>query len=227
MAFDANTGKVLWEHKFNVFLVRHRLQPRRLDEPRRRPDHASDLRPRHAGLPDVPGRRHRQARLAAIADRGVRPGDRLRRPERQPDRRRRPGHHRHASTPAGATRAAAATATSPSTRTPARSSGGPSRPTAIKGTYYSNPIVKEVNGQRLLITGLADGELAAMQVRTGVKVWGYQFGANVINASPVMEGTYVYCTSRRGEPGRGREGPGDLRGRGAGRRTASRSWSGR
>ncbi len=64
----------------------------------------------------------------------------------------------------------------------------------LKSTYYSNPIVKEVNGQRLLITGLADGELVAMQVRTGVKVWGYQFGANIINASPVMEGTLVYCT---------------------------------
>ena len=64
----------------------------------------------------------------------------------------------------------------------------------LKSTYYSNPIVKEVNGQRLLITGLADGELAAMQVRTGVKVWGYQFGANIINASPVMEGSLVYCS---------------------------------
>ena len=64
----------------------------------------------------------------------------------------------------------------------------------IKSTYYSNPIIKEVNGQRLLITGLSDGELVAMQVRTGVKVWGYPFGANVINASPVMEGTLVYCS---------------------------------
>jgi outer membrane protein assembly factor BamB len=71
---------------------------------------------------------------------------------------------------------------------------------AMKGTYYSNPIVKEVNGQRLLITGLADGELAALQVRTGVKVWGYQFGANVINASPVMAGTRVYCTHGEENP---------------------------
>jgi outer membrane protein assembly factor BamB len=72
--------------------------------------------------------------------------------------------------------------------------------TGMKGTYYSNPIVKEINGQRLLITGLADGELAALQVRTGVKAWGYQFGSNVINASPVMEGTYVYCTHGEENP---------------------------
>jgi outer membrane protein assembly factor BamB len=79
--------------------------------------------------------------------------------------------------------------------------------TAMKGTYYSNPIIAEVNGQRLLITGLADGELAALQVRTGVKVWGYQFSGNVINASPVMEGTLIYCTQSEenldvGEKGR-------------------------
>jgi hypothetical protein len=70
----------------------------------------------------------------------------------------------------------------------------------MKGTYYSNPIVKEVNGQRLLITGLADGELAAIQVRTGVKAWGYHFGNNVINASPVMAGTRVYCTHGEENP---------------------------
>jgi outer membrane protein assembly factor BamB len=78
--------------------------------------------------------------------------------------------------------------------------------TAMKGTYYSNPIVKEVNGQRLLISGLADGELCAMQVNTGVKVWGYQFGNNVINASPVMEGTLVYCSHGEENPDSGEKG---------------------
>jgi outer membrane protein assembly factor BamB len=71
---------------------------------------------------------------------------------------------------------------------------------AFKGTYYSNPIVKEIKGQRLLITGLADGELVALQVRTGVKVWGYHFGGGVINASPVTEGNYVYCTHGEENP---------------------------
>ncbi|HEX4591487.1 MAG TPA: PQQ-binding-like beta-propeller repeat protein, partial [Gemmataceae bacterium] len=74
------------------------------------------------------------------------------------------------------------------------------------GTYYSNPIVKDINGQRLLITGLADGELVAMQVRTGVKVWGYQFGSKAINASPVMEGTYVYCSHGEENPDEGVKG---------------------
>jgi outer membrane protein assembly factor BamB len=76
----------------------------------------------------------------------------------------------------------------------------------MKGTYYSNPIVKTINGQRLLITGLADGELVAMQVHTGLKAWGYQFGANVINASPVMEGSLVYCTHGEENPDVGEKG---------------------
>lgn len=70
-----------------------------------------------------------------------------------------------------------------------------SEPTeSMKGTYYSNPIIKNINGQRLLITGAADGSLVAMQARTGRKVWSYPIGANVINTSPVSEGNLIYCT---------------------------------
>jgi outer membrane protein assembly factor BamB len=71
---------------------------------------------------------------------------------------------------------------------------------SFKGTYYSNPIVKEIGGERLLITGLAGGELVALQVRTGVKKWGYHFGAGVINPSPVMEGNLVYCSHGEENP---------------------------
>ena len=67
--------------------------------------------------------------------------------------------------------------------------GGP-----IKGTYYSNPVVAVINGRRLLISGAADGSLVAMDVRTGNKVWSYPFGAAVINASPVVQGTKIYCS---------------------------------
>ena len=95
MAFDANTGKVLWEHKFNVFLRRHRLQPRRLDQPGRRPDHPPIYAHGTQGFLMCLDGETGKLDLAAVADRGVRPGHRLRRPERQPDRRRRPGHHRH------------------------------------------------------------------------------------------------------------------------------------
>src|SRR5207244_4191102 len=44
----------------------------------------------------------------------------------------------------------------------------------IRGTYYSTPVVATINGQRLMITGGADGALHAIQVRTGKHVWSYE-----------------------------------------------------
>jgi outer membrane protein assembly factor BamB len=63
---------------------------------------------------------------------------------------------------------------------------------AIKGTYYSTPVVTNINGQRLLISGGADGAIHAMKVRTGEPVWSYEFCKSVINSSPVVQGNLVY-----------------------------------
>jgi outer membrane protein assembly factor BamB len=63
-----------------------------------------------------------------------------------------------------------------------------------RGTYYSVPVVAVINGQRLLITGGADGALHALKVRTGQEVWKFQVGAQPINTSPVVDGTRVYIT---------------------------------
>lgn len=62
----------------------------------------------------------------------------------------------------------------------------------VRGTYSSIPVVKVINGQRLLITGTSGGEVLAMKVGTGEKVWSYQVGAKAINISPVVEGARVY-----------------------------------
>jgi outer membrane protein assembly factor BamB len=66
--------------------------------------------------------------------------------------------------------------------------------TEMKGTYYSTPVVATINGQRLLITGAADGAVHAIQVRTGKPVWSYMFSKTVINSSPVVDGNYVYIS---------------------------------
>lgn len=66
-------------------------------------------------------------------------------------------------------------------------------PGAIKGTYYSSPVVAVVGGQRLLVAGGADGALHAFKVRTGERVWSYRFGAGVINGSPLVDGNLIYC----------------------------------
>jgi outer membrane protein assembly factor BamB len=69
-----------------------------------------------------------------------------------------------------------------------------------KNTYYSVPIGATINGTRLIISGGADGGLHAMQSHTGVPMWGYVFAGNAINSAPVVDGNLVYC-------GQGEENP--------------------
>lgn len=58
---------------------------------------------------------------------------------------------------------------------------------------YSTPVVAMIGGQRLLIAGGADGNIYAMKVRTGEKVWGFQLSKRGINASVVVQGDKVYA----------------------------------
>jgi outer membrane protein assembly factor BamB len=62
----------------------------------------------------------------------------------------------------------------------------------IRGTYSSIPVVTVINGQRLLISGTSGGEVVALKVGTGEPVWIYHVGAKSINISPVVDGTRVY-----------------------------------
>ena len=61
-------------------------------------------------------------------------------------------------------------------------------------TNYSVPVVTVINGQRLLIAGNADGAVYAMKVRTGEKVWGFRLSKRGINSSVVVEGNRVYAS---------------------------------
>ena len=56
----------------------------------------------------------------------------------------------------------------------------------------SVPIIAVIDGQRLIIDGNADGNIYALQARTGTKVWEYQLSQRGINVSPVIDGTTVY-----------------------------------
>lgn len=64
----------------------------------------------------------------------------------------------------------------------------------MRGTYYSIPVVAIINGQRLLVTGGSDGGVHAFKVRTGERVWSYQLGARAINNAPVVAGNLVYAS---------------------------------
>lgn len=71
---------------------------------------------------------------------------------------------------------------------------------AVKGTYYSVPVVATINGEALIISGATDGSVYGLKLRTGEKVFGYNFGALAINCSPVVAGNLVYI-------GHGEENP--------------------
>jgi outer membrane protein assembly factor BamB len=62
----------------------------------------------------------------------------------------------------------------------------------VRDTYYSNPVVSVINGQRLMLSGGGDGCIHAFEVRTGEKVWSYLFGGGAVNCSPVVKGNLVY-----------------------------------
>ncbi len=65
---------------------------------------------------------------------------------------------------------------------------------APKDTTYGVPIVREVNGQRLLISGNGDGGIYALKVATGEKVWAFPMSLRGINSSVVADGNLIYAS---------------------------------
>ncbi len=60
-------------------------------------------------------------------------------------------------------------------------------------TTYSTPVTAVVDGQRLLIGANADGAVYAMNARTGEKVWGFRLSQRGINSNVVVDGYRVYA----------------------------------
>lgn len=60
-------------------------------------------------------------------------------------------------------------------------------------TTYSVPVVADINGQRLIVTGGADGSIYALQASTGKIVWSFALSKRGINASIVVDGDKVYA----------------------------------
>jgi outer membrane protein assembly factor BamB len=61
-------------------------------------------------------------------------------------------------------------------------------------TTYSTPIVADVNGTRLLIAGSGDGSVHAMKAQTGEPVWSFEAAKRGINTGVVMSGKYALVT---------------------------------
>jgi outer membrane protein assembly factor BamB len=65
-------------------------------------------------------------------------------------------------------------------------------PLPPKDTYFSVPVVCVIGGERLLISGGGDGAVHAFKVNTGERVWSYVFSSGAVNCSPVVEGNLIY-----------------------------------
>jgi outer membrane protein assembly factor BamB len=58
-------------------------------------------------------------------------------------------------------------------------------------TAYASPLIATINGTRLLIVGTGDGAVHAIKPQTGEKVWSYVAAKRAINTGVVVSGTTV------------------------------------
>lgn len=75
-----------------------------------------------------------------------------------------------------------------------------------KDSYYSTPVGATVGGERVIFSGGADGGLYAMKAHTGEVVWTYYFGTTAVNPSPVVEGNLVYIGQGEENPDNNKQG---------------------
>ncbi|HSB10256.1 MAG TPA: PQQ-binding-like beta-propeller repeat protein [Blastocatellia bacterium] len=61
-------------------------------------------------------------------------------------------------------------------------------------TVYPTPIAATINGVRVIIVGGADGAVHAMKAQTGEPVWGYAITKRGINNCAVLKGTTVFAS---------------------------------
>jgi outer membrane protein assembly factor BamB len=61
-------------------------------------------------------------------------------------------------------------------------------------TAYGSPLITTINGQRLMITGLGDGAVHAIKPQTGEKVWSFTAAKRAINTGVVVSGNTVFVS---------------------------------
>ncbi|MEO8497096.1 MAG: PQQ-binding-like beta-propeller repeat protein, partial [Planctomycetota bacterium] len=60
-------------------------------------------------------------------------------------------------------------------------------------TTYSAPSLVVLNGQKAMVFGSGDGQVWALQPRTGEHIWHYSFSLRGLNVTPVVVGETVYA----------------------------------
>jgi outer membrane protein assembly factor BamB len=59
-------------------------------------------------------------------------------------------------------------------------------------TTYSTPTLTVLGGQAAVVFGSGDGQIWAIQPRTGAHIWNYPFSRRGLNVSPLVDGDMVY-----------------------------------
>lgn len=62
----------------------------------------------------------------------------------------------------------------------------------VKDTFQSTPVIAVIDGERLMISGGADGGVHAFRARTGEKVWSLPIAGGAVNPAPVVHGSKVF-----------------------------------
>jgi len=63
-----------------------------------------------------------------------------------------------------------------------------------KNTTYSAPVVTVADGRRILIAPNADGNVYGLEARTGRKIWTYRYSLAGLNSTGVAHGKYFYLS---------------------------------
>jgi outer membrane protein assembly factor BamB len=61
-------------------------------------------------------------------------------------------------------------------------------------TAYASPLIATINGTRLLIAGLGDGAVHAIKPQTGERVWSFPAARRAINTGVVVSGSTVFVS---------------------------------
>jgi outer membrane protein assembly factor BamB len=62
-------------------------------------------------------------------------------------------------------------------------------------TTYAIPVVAVIGDKRMLIAPNGDGNVYGLMARTGEKLWTFKVSVRGLNASPVVDGNYAYITN--------------------------------
>ncbi|HJT79425.1 MAG TPA: PQQ-binding-like beta-propeller repeat protein, partial [Gemmataceae bacterium] len=75
-----------------------------------------------------------------------------------------------------------------------------------KNTYSSSPVFATIHGVRQVISGGGDGGVHGFQAHTGKRLWSYFFADGAVNAAPIVQGTRVWVGHGGSNPDSTRQG---------------------